>query len=149
MRFDFFKSQIDRLRTEWKSAYGKERETVMFAALKDVNENTLRDAVTELLLNHKGGAPTGDEIKSAIYVCDQAQRQEDGFKAQQAEPKDPRDPYDCEPCGDSGYQLIEDEKGYRRVYMCDCKHAKARPNKLFWKSGFTHEIPGHLEAKKP
>ena len=146
MTYEFFKDQLNRLKTEWKSAYGKEKEAALYQVLGNSNPRSFEHACTELLLNHKGSAPTAEEIKSVIFEIEQRDRQKQSLE-NQSKTKDPRAPYDCEPCGDSGYRLIEDDQGYRRIYLCDCGEARAKPKKIFWKSGFQYEHQGYLNAK--
>lgn len=68
-----FKPQIDRLRTEWKYGYGPEKELVLYDIFKGWALETFREAVTELLANHKGGAPTADDISEILARLKAAQ----------------------------------------------------------------------------
>lgn len=66
MTREFFAEQIARLRTEWQSAYGKERMEVLYRAFQWIRDEVFRDAVDELLADHKGGAPMRKDLDQAV-----------------------------------------------------------------------------------
>lgn len=61
----FFKTQIERLNTQWPNSYKEERMMVIFNAFRDVSNFDFRDAVTHCLGNSKG-SPLVPELTDAL-----------------------------------------------------------------------------------
>jgi len=68
MTFQQFEAQLVRLLTHWKQCRWSDKgaQIALFAELREFTVEIVERAITELLLNHKGPAPTADEIKAQV-----------------------------------------------------------------------------------
>lgn len=86
MKPELFKTQIDRLKTEWPNAYGKERMLVLWDKFKNERDSDFIEAVSLLLFNHKGQAPVGRDFEDAIRQAKSQRWMADNFeKAKETE----------------------------------------------------------------
>lgn len=68
MQPEVFEKQMERLKTEYSFAYGKAKALVFWEKFRIESDSDFTAAITKLLFEHKGPAPTGAAIAAAVSM---------------------------------------------------------------------------------
>lgn len=70
-----FEIQLKRLQTQWKSGFGDEKRVLIWNAFQSVSQSAFSEAVSELIGNHRGGAPIINDLERAVNIAKMRENQ--------------------------------------------------------------------------
>lgn len=131
MTQEAFKSQLQRLKNQWPSAYGDERTKVLFHAVKSLPDWWMESSVNHFLKEFA----TAPLPRHFIERADEYEEERKN-KFALAGKADDFPPTDCPSCSGSGYSTTRDEKlRYSYLCRCNCSAGNRRPAVLLAPKG--------------